>query len=123
MKESDPPLPSAGGELLRRMVVLVRLSEHLGRIDPRRVLLDKLLRQLQLFSRMSQRLGIAAPETPLMRAVRHEIELGCLECAAWRRCREWLDGRSTDDDYGDFCPNEGLFAVMPRQDAVEPDAL
>jgi len=54
-----------------------------------------------LFSRMTERLGIAAPETPLMRAVLREAELGCLECAAWRH------SRSPDEDYRDFCPNEG----------------
>jgi hypothetical protein len=110
-------LPSTGG-LLARMIVLARLSERIGQLEPRRVLLDKILRRMLLFSRMSERLGIAAPERPLMRAVLREAELGCLECTAWHRCRQWLDGRSPDDDYRDFCPNEGLFAVLPRQDNV-----
>lgn len=60
--------------------------------------LDKILRWLLLFSRMSERLGIAAPETPLMRAVLREAELGRLGRTGWRRCRQWLDGRSPDDD-------------------------
>jgi Family of unknown function (DUF6455) len=118
MDEIDTPiLPSEDG-LLARMIVLARLSERIGRLEPRRVLLDKILRRMLLFSRMSERLGIAAPESPLMRAVLREAELGCLECTAWRRCRQWLDGRSPDEDYRDFCPNEGLFGVLPRQDNV-----
>jgi hypothetical protein len=127
MTEIEMPVAQAGGGLLARMIALARLSERIGRLDPRRVLLDRVLRQTLLFSRMSERLGIAAPESPLMRAVLREVEFGCLQCAQWRRCRQWLDGRSPDDDYGDFCPNEGLFAVLPRQDnvkrphAAEPD--
>jgi hypothetical protein len=100
------------------MIVLARLGECIGRLEPRRVLLDKILRRMLLFSRMSERLGIAAPESPLARAVLREVELGCLECTAERRCRAWLDGRSPDDDYLEFCPNECLFAVLPRQDNV-----
>lgn len=78
-------------------------------------MLERLLRQMRLFSRMSERLEIAAPETPLMRAVLREAELGCLDCTAWRHCRRWLDGYEPQDDYRDFCPNEGLFSVLPRQ--------
>lgn len=98
------------------MTALARLSERIGRFGPRRVLLDKTLRGKLLFSRMSERLGIAAPESPLMRAVLREAELVCLECAAWRQCRRWLDGRSADGDYCDFCPNQSLFGVLPKQD-------
>jgi hypothetical protein len=114
----SPVAPSADG-LLARMIVLARLSERIGRLEPRRALLDKMLRQMLLFTRMSERLGIAAPQSPLMGAVLREVELGCLECTAWRRCRQWLDGRSPDDDYRDFCPNESLLAVLPRQDNVQ----
>ena len=99
------------------MTVLARLIESIGPRGPRRQLLEKFLQQMPLFSRMAERLGIAKPETPLMRAVLREAELGCLECTAWRRCRRWLDGRSPDDDYLDFCPNEGLLSVLPRQDS------
>lgn len=115
--------PDADG-LLGRMIVLARLSERIGHLEPRRVLLDRILQRMLLFSRMSERLGIAAPESPLMRAVLREVELGCFECTVWRRCREWLDGRSPNDDYRDFCPNESLFDVLPRQDNVKrPYAL
>ena len=116
--ESISTAPASSG-LLGRMIVLARLSERIGRHEPRRVLLDKILRQMLLFSRMSGRLGIAAPESPLMRAVLREAELGCLECAEWRRCRDWLDGRLPDDDYRDFCPNGGLLGVLPRQESVK----
>ncbi|HEX7968852.1 MAG TPA: DUF6455 family protein [Stellaceae bacterium] len=119
MNDIDTPVPPAAGGVLGRMIVLARLCERIGRLEPRRVLLDKILQRMLLFSRMSERLGIAAPESPLMRAVLREAELGCLECTAWRRCRRWLDGRSPDDDYRDFCPNEGFFAVLPRVDNVK----
>jgi hypothetical protein len=119
MNEIKTPVLPTGGGLLARMIALARLSERIGHLDPRRVLLDRILRQTLLFSRMSERLGIATPQSPLMRAVLREVEFGCLQCTAWRRCRQWLDGRSPDDDYADFCPNDGLFAVLPRQDNVE----
>jgi hypothetical protein len=109
--------PDPGG-LLRRLILLGRLSEQVGRFDSRRLLVDRLLQRLMLFSRMADRLGIAAPENPLMCAVLREAELGCLECADWRRCLRWLDGKSPDDDYRAFCPNEGLFDVLPRQHSV-----
>ena len=118
MNEIDTPVPPAAGGLLARMIALARLSERIGRLEPPRVLLDRILRQMLLFSRMSERLGIAAQERPLMRAVMREAELGCLECTNWRRCRRWLAGNSPDDDYRDFCPNEGLFDVLPRQHNV-----
>jgi len=118
MNEIDVLEPPAADGLLGRMIVLARLSERFGHVEPRRVLLDRILRRMLLFSRMSERLGIAAPESPLMRAVLREIELGCFECTAWRRCRHWLDGRSPGDDYRDFCPNEGLFDVLPRHNSV-----
>lgn len=117
MNESDVNATSGG--LRARMIKLARISERLGHREPRRMLLDKILRRLLLFSRMSERLGIAAPETPLMRAVLREAELGCLDCTEWRRCRQWLDGHSPDDDYREFCPNEGLFGVLPLQDNVK----
>ncbi len=108
--------------MLARMIALARLSERIGPLGPRRAQLDKVLQQMLLFSRMVERLGIAAPESPLMRAVLREAELGCLECAAWRRCRQWLSDRAPEepeDDYRDFCPNEGLFNVLPRQENVK----
>lgn len=105
--------------MLARMIALARLSERIGPLDPRRAQLDKVLQQMLLFSRMVERLGIATPESPLMRAVLREAELGCLECAAWRRCRQWLSGGAPEDDYRDFCPNEGLFNVLPRQENVK----
>ncbi|MGO8918998.1 MAG: DUF6455 family protein [Stellaceae bacterium] len=119
MNEIERPLSPASGGSLGRMIRLARLSERIGRLEPRRVLLDKILRRMLLFSRMSERLGIAAPESPLMRAVLREVELGCLECRAAGRCRRWLDGSSPGDDYRDFCPNESLLAVLPRQDNVK----
>jgi hypothetical protein len=106
--------PRATGQL-SRLIWLARLSERVGRGERGRVLIDKVLRQTLLFSRMSERLGIAAPESALMRVVFREAELGCLECTAGRRCRQWLDGRLPDDDYREFCPNEGLLNVLPRQ--------
>ncbi|HXZ01820.1 MAG TPA: DUF6455 family protein [Stellaceae bacterium] len=101
------------------MIVLARLTDRFGRSERRRALLDAILQRMLLFSRMSERLGIAAPESPLARAVLREAELGCFECTTWRRCRKWLDGRSPEDDYHDFCPNEGLLDVLPRQDCVK----
>jgi len=118
MNEIDPPVAPVAGSLLARMIALARLCERVGPPDPRRLVLDRLLQRMLLFSRMAERLGIAAPETPLMRAVLLEAELGCLDCTAWRQCRQWLDGRLPDDDYRDFCPNEGLFGVLPRQNNV-----
>jgi hypothetical protein len=118
MSETTLPTKPPSSGLLARLVFLARLSDRVGRHEPRGVLLDRLLRRMLLFSRMSERLGIAAPESPLMRAVLREVELGCLECTAWHRCRQWLDGRLPDEDYRDFCPNEGLFSVLPRQDNV-----
>jgi hypothetical protein len=100
------------------MIALARLSERVGRLEPRHALLDNMLQHLMLFQRMADRLGIAAPETPLMRAVLREAELGCLQCAEWRRCRRWLDGAAPDDDYRAFCPNDGLLDVLPRQNSV-----
>ena len=118
MTEVDTSAKPASSGQLARLISLARLSERIGRADPRGVLLDKMLRQKLLFSRMSERLGIAAPETAFMRAVFREAELGCLECAVWRQCRQWLDGRLPDDDYREFCPNEGLLNVLPRQHNV-----
>jgi len=119
MTEIDTAVPPASGGFLSRMIALARLSEGIGRLEPRRALLDKILRRMLLFARMTERLGIAAPQSPLMRAVLREAELGCLDCRAAGRCRRWLDGSSPDDDYRDFCPNEGLLAVLPRQDNVQ----
>lgn len=116
MTETGSHRAADPGGLLRRMIVLAGLSERIGRLEPRRVLLDRILRRMMLFSRMTDRLGIAAPQSALMRAVLREAELGCLECGTWRRCRRWLDGKSPEDDYRSFCPNEGLFDVLPRQD-------
>ncbi len=118
MSQIDTAAQSSG-RLLERMIALARLSERFDRLDSRRALIDQLLRQMLLFSRMMERLGIAAPQGPLMRAVVREAELGCLICADWQRCRQWLDGRAPDEDHRDFCPNEGLFAVLPRQDSVQ----
>jgi len=106
------------GELLERMVVVARLWERLGPLHPGRAPLDRILQQMLLFSRMTDRLGIAAPRNPLMRAVLREAELGCVNCTASGRCRTWLDGHAAEDDYREFCPNEGLFAVLPRQENV-----
>lgn len=110
--------PRSSTPSLTRLIVLARLSERFGRCDPRRVLLERILRQSLLFSRMSDRLGLAAPTSPLTRAIYREAELGCLECRASRRCRQWLDGKAPDDDYQEFCPNEGLLSVLPRQSNV-----
>jgi hypothetical protein len=117
----DQSVPRANSELRTQMLVLARLSERVGRFEPRGILLDRILRQMRLFSRMAERLGIAAPQSELTRAVAREAELGCLECATWRRCRQWLDGHSPDDDHRDFCPSEGLLAVLPHQDKVQQD--
>lgn len=106
-------MPGAGG-LLARMMALARLSEGVGPVGASRTLVDGLLRQRLLFSRMAERLRIAPPDSPLMHAVMREAELGCLECAAWRHCRGWLDNGSPYEDYREFCPNEGFFAVLPR---------
>jgi len=116
MTETEAP-PEIGG-LLARMIALARRSERSVPSDLRQAMLEKVLRRMLLASRMSERLGLARPVTPLMRAVMREAALGCLDCAEWRRCRQWLDGRLPDDDYRDFCPNEGLFGAMPRRDEV-----
>lgn len=118
MNESDALQPASSDALLNRMIVVGRLAEHLERREPKRALLDAILQRMLLFSRMSDRIGIAAPESPLMRAILREIELGCFQCDAWRRCQAWLDGRSPEDDHRDFCPNEGLFAVLPKQNSI-----
>ena len=118
MTEVDTSAKPASSGQLARLISLARLSERIRRAEPWGVLLDKMLRQKLLFSRMSERLGIAAPETAFMRAVFREAELGCLECTVWRQCRHWLDGRLPDDDYREFCPNEGLLNVLPRQHNV-----
>jgi uncharacterized protein DUF6455 len=113
--ETSTVTPDKCSSLLVRMSVLARLIERSAPHEPRRRMLERLLRQMRLFSRMSERLEIAAPETPLMRAVLREAELGCLDCSAWRHCRRWLDGHEPQEDYRDFCPNEGLFSVLPQQ--------
>ena len=118
MTDTKTPVPRAPGPLLARMIVLARLSERIGRRDPRRILLERILRQTLLFSRMSERLGIAAPTSPLTRAIYRDVELGCLKCRSAERCRQWLDGRAPEDDYQEFCPNEGLFSMLPRQNNV-----
>ena len=118
MAEIDASAKSASSGQLARLISLARLSERIRRAEPRGVLLDKMLRQKLLFSRMSERLVIAAPESAFMRALFREVELGCLECTAWRQCQQWLDGRLPDDDYREFCPNEGLLNVLPRQHNV-----
>ena len=115
---SDTKAPGATSRSLARMIVLARLSERFGRRDPRGRLLDRALRQSLLFARMADRLGLAAPASPLTRAIYREAELGCLECRAADRCRRWLDGKSPEDDYQEFCPNEGLLSVLPRQSNV-----
>jgi hypothetical protein len=117
MGQIDTAIPSEDETLPARMILLARLSERIGP-GPRRLRLDEIVRRMMLFRRMSERLNLAAPETALMRGVFREAELGCLDCAEWRRCREWLDGRAPDEDYRDFCPNEGLFGVLPRQNNV-----
>ena len=99
MNEIDAAVPSSAGGMLTRMVALARLSERIERHEPRRVLLDRIPRQMMLFSRMTHRLGVAAPKSTLMRAVLREAELGCLECANWRHCRQWLAG---DYSYADI---------------------
>jgi hypothetical protein len=81
-------------------------------------LLERVLRQSLLFSRVAERLGIAAPTSPLMRAIYREAEPDCVECRASERCRQWLDGKAPADDVEDFCPNDGLFSVLPRQSNV-----
>ena len=118
MTEVDTSAKPASSGQLARLISLARLSERIRRAEPRGVLLDKMLRQKLLFSRMSERLVIAAPESAFMRALFREVELGCLECTAWRQCQQWLDGRLPDDDYREFCPNEGLLSVLPRQHSV-----
>ena len=117
MTDTRTPVPRAPGQLLARMIVLARLSERIGHGDPRRILLERILRQSLLFSRMAERLCVAAPASALTRALFREAELGCLECRAAERCRRWLDGGS-DEDCREFCPNEGLFSVLPRQNNV-----
>ncbi len=114
MNEIDTAAPAAAGGSVAPMIVPAGLSERIGRGESRRALLDEISRQRLLFSRMAERLGIAAPVSPLMRAVLREAECGCLECTVWCRCRQWLDNGSPDDDYREFCPNEGFFAVLPR---------
>ncbi len=114
MNEIDTAAPAAAGGSVAQMILPPGLSERIGRGESRRALLDKISRQRRLFSRIAERLGIAAPDRPLMRAVLREAERGCLECAAWRRCRQWLDNGSPADDYREFCPNEGFFAILPR---------
>jgi uncharacterized protein DUF6455 len=118
MTETKTPVPRAPNRLLARMIVLARLSERFGHRDPRRILLERVLQQSLLFARMADRLSLAAPTNPLMRAIFREAELGCLECRAADRCRCWLDGKAPEDDYQEFCPNEGLFSVLPRQSNV-----
>ncbi len=113
MNEIDTGASAAAG-FVAPMILPPGLSQRIGRGESRRALLDQISRQRLLFSRMAERLGIAAPGSPLMGAVLREAERGCLECAAWRRCRQWLDNGSPDDDYREFCPNEGFFAVLPR---------
>ncbi|HLZ65357.1 MAG TPA: DUF6455 family protein [Aliidongia sp.] len=100
---------------IARMDALERLSARLDCLDPRRALVDGMLRRMLLSRRMARRLAIAKPESPLMRALLCEAELGCLQCTTRRRCGQWLDGNSEDEGYRDFCPNAGLFAVLPRQ--------
>lgn len=106
------------GDLLKRTIVLARLSEQLGPADPSRLLLQKILRRLMLFSRMTDRLGLAAAQSPLVRAVLHEAELGCLDCTEGDRCRRWLDGKAPEDDDRAFCPNAALFDALPHQHNV-----
>ena len=118
MHEISNPMSPKSSTLLARMSVLARLIERTAPHQPRRRVLDRFLRQMRLFSRMSDRLEIAAPETPLIRAVLREAELGCLDCTAWRQCRRWLDGHASQDDYRDFCPNESLFSVLPRRNGT-----
>jgi hypothetical protein len=115
---SDTKAPCETSRSLARMIVLARLSERFGRRDPRGRLLDRALRQSLLFARMADRLSLAAPTSPLTRAIYREAELGCLECRAADRCRRWLDGKAPEDDYQEFCPNEGLLSVLPRQSNV-----
>lgn len=117
MGRIDTPA-SSDSESLTRMIALTRISERIGHRDARHALVEKILLRMRLFPRMAERLGIAAPQSPLMRAVLNEARLGCLECASSRRCRQWLDGCAPEDDYRHFCPNEGLFAVLPRQENV-----
>lgn len=119
MTTVDTPVPPASDTLLGRMMVLAGVIDRIKPGQTRSLLLNQFPRPMLLFSRMLERLGIAAPETPWSRAVLREAELGCLQCTAWHRCLRWPDGRAPDDDYVDFCPNEGLLSVLPRQDNVK----
>jgi len=106
------------GDLLKRMIVLARLCEQLGPADPSRLLLQKILRRLMLFSRMTDRLGLAAAQSPLVRAVLHQAEFGCLDCTEADRCGRWLDGKAPEDDDRAFCANAALFDTLPHQHSV-----
>jgi hypothetical protein len=114
MTENDMSAPHAAGESRTRALLPAQLSARIGRCERHRVSLDRALRQMRLFSRMAERLGVTAPRSALTHAVAREAELGCLECTASHRCRQWLDGNSPDDDYREFCPNEGLLGVLPH---------
>jgi hypothetical protein len=98
-----------------RMNALERVSARLDCLDPRHALVEGMLRRMLLSQRMTKRLAVARPESPLTHALLCEVELACLQCAARQRCGEWLDGYTADEGHRDFCPNAGLFAVLPRQ--------
>jgi uncharacterized protein YjiS (DUF1127 family) len=60
---------------------------------------------------MLERLGIAPRDIAANHDMR-EVELRCIGCASWRRCRKWLRSGAADDRWQGFCPNAGTYARM-----------
>jgi uncharacterized protein YjiS (DUF1127 family) len=69
-------------------------------------------------ARMLEALRIA-PQQLESKTEMREVELRCIGCATWRRCRDWLDSEAADDRWRDFCPNANVFApLVSRRQAV-----
>lgn len=101
-----------------RMIALERLCDRLGPSHPRHALVDRMMQRMLLSAGMTERLGIAKPASELTGILLCELELGCFECAARHRCRQWQDDCQAEGDCREFCPNAGLFEalLLPRKD-------
>ncbi len=69
-------------------------------------------RQALLMARMMEALD-AAPGTDAAGQRELDALFGrCAGCPEARLCQAWLDGKVSDTDYRDFCPNASLFGRL-----------
>jgi hypothetical protein len=109
--------PDHPGTLRQRIAALAQMSGREDALGIRPGLIGTMLRRLELLRRMTERLGVDDRRDPLVGAVLREAEASCLTCTGARRCRAWLDAPDLDAAYREFCPNAGVFDLLPRKAA------